>query len=127
MVKWKEQPIALYPDEKGYIFSGNAVVDLENTSGFGSEGQVPIIAMFTYHDPKKAEANKMDVESQAIAYSLDEGLTWTKYSENPVIVNPGIRDFRDPKVFWNGEHEKWVMVLAAQDKVMFYGSKDLKS
>ncbi len=127
MVEWKEQPIALFPDEKGYIFSGSAVVDLENTSGFGSDGQVPIVAMFTYHDPKKAESNKMDVESQAIAYSLDEGLTWTKYSGNPVIENPGIRDFRDPKVYWNQEHEKWVMVLAAHDMVMFYGSKDLKS
>jgi len=127
MVKWKEQPIALYPDEMGYIFSGSAVVDLENTSGFGTGGQVPIVAMFTYHDPQKAEANKIDVESQAIAYSLDEGLTWTKYSGNPVIENPGIRDFRDPKLFWSQEHKKWIMVLAAQDRVMFYGAKDLKS
>ncbi len=127
MITWKEQPIALYPDELGYIFSGSAVVDLENTSGFGSEGEVPIVAMFTYHDPKKAEANKIDVESQAIAYSLDEGLTWTKYSGNPVIENPGIRDFRDPKVYWNQVHEKWVMVLAAHDKVLFYGSKNLKN
>ncbi|WP_026810867.1 glycoside hydrolase family 32 protein [Arenibacter latericius] len=127
MVEWKEQPIALFPDEMGYIFSGSAVVDLENTSGFGSGSQVPIIAMFTYHDPKKAEANRMDVESQAIAYSLDEGLTWTKYSENPVIENPGIRDFRDPKVFWSQDYEKWVMILAAHDMVMLYSSKDLKN
>ena len=127
MVTWKEQPIALYPDDKGYIFSGSAVVDLENTSGFGTGGQVPIIAMFTYHNMEIEKAKGIDVESQAIAYSLDEGLTWTKYSGNPVIKNPGIRDFRDPKVSWNEEHKKWVMVLAAQDKVMFYGSKDLKS
>ncbi|MCK0144413.1 glycoside hydrolase family 32 protein [Arenibacter sp. F26102] len=127
MVEWKEQPIALYPDDLGYIFSGSAVVDLQNTSGFGTGGQVPIIAMFTYHNMEIEKANGIDVESQAIAYSLDEGLTWTKYSGNPVIRNPGIRDFRDPKVSWNEEHKKWVMVLAAQDKVMFYGSKDLKS
>ena len=125
MVVWKEQPIALYPDDLGYIFSGSAVVDLQNTSGFGTGGQVPIIAMFTYHNAKKAKG--IDVESQAIAYSLDEGLTWTKYLGNPVIKNPGIRDFRDPKVSWNEEHKKWVMVLAAQDKVIFYGSKNLKS
>jgi levanase/fructan beta-fructosidase len=127
MVSWKEQPIALYPDDKGYIFSGSAVVDLENTSGFGTGGQVPIIAIFTYHNMDIEKAKGIDVESQAIAYSLDEGLTWTKYSGNPVIQNPGIRDFRDPKVSWNEEHEKWVMVLAAQDKVMFYASKDLKN
>lgn len=127
MVSWKEQPIALYPDDKGYIFSGSAVVDLENTSGFGTGGQVPIIAIFTYHNMDIEKAKGIDVESQAIAYSLDEGLTWTKYSGNPVIQNPGIRDFRDPKVSWNEEHKKWVMVLAAQDKVMFYGSKDLKN
>jgi levanase/fructan beta-fructosidase len=127
MVEWKEQPIALYPDDLGYIFSGSAVVDLKNTSGFGTGGQVPIIAMFTYHNMDIEKAKGIDVESQAIAYSLDEGLTWTKYSGNPVIQNPGIRDFRDPKVSWNEEHKKWVMVLAAQDKVMFYGSKDLKS
>ncbi|SHE40453.1 fructan beta-fructosidase [Arenibacter palladensis] len=127
MVEWKEQPIALYPDDLGYIFSGSAVVDLKNTSGFGTGGQVPIIAMFTYHNMEIEKANGIDVESQAIAYSLDEGLTWTKYSGNPVIKNPGIRDFRDPKLSWNEEHKKWVMVLAAQDKVMFYGSKDLKN
>ncbi|MCM4169089.1 Levanase [Arenibacter antarcticus] len=127
MVAWKEQPIALYPDEKGYIFSGSAVVDLENTSGFGIGGKVPIIAMFTYHNTDIKKAKGIDVESQAIAYSLDEGLTWTKYSGNPVIENPGIRNFRDPKVSWNKEQKKWIMVLAANDKVMFYGSKDLKS
>ncbi|WP_276165470.1 glycoside hydrolase family 32 protein [Zobellia alginiliquefaciens] len=127
MIKWKEQPIALFPDEKGYIFSGSAVVDIENTSGFGTDGKVPIIAIFTYHNKEREKAKRLDVESQAIAYSLDEGLTWTKYSNNPVIKNPGIKDFRDPKVSWNAEYKKWVMVLAAHDKVMFYSSKDLKS
>src|SRR5690606_19790592 len=50
MITWEEQPIALFPDEKGYIFSGGAVVDINNTSGFGKDGITPIIAMFTYHD-----------------------------------------------------------------------------
>lgn len=127
MVTWKEQPIALYPDDLGYIFSGSAVVDIDNTSGFGKDGKIPIVAMFTYHDMKKEKAEKIDVESQAIAYSLDEGITWTKYEGNPVISNPNIRDFRDPKVSWDAIHNKWVMVLAAHDKTMFYGSKDLKS
>lgn len=126
MITWKEQPIALNPDELGYIFSGSAVVDIDNTSGFGKDGKVPIVAMFTYHDMAKEKAKVVDVESQAIAYSLDEGLTWTKYSGNPVIINPGIRDFRDPKVSWDAIHNKWIMVLAAQNKTMFYESKDLK-
>ncbi|PKA99259.1 levanase/fructan beta-fructosidase [Flavobacteriaceae bacterium MAR_2009_75] len=126
MVTWKEQPIALYPDELGYIFSGSAVVDIDNTSGFGKDGKVPIVAMFTYHDPKKAEAKKTDVESQGIAFSLDEGLTWTKYEDNPVIKNAGDRDFRDPKVMWDTERRQWVMVLAAGQKTIFYSSTNLK-
>lgn len=126
MISWKEQPIALYPDELGYIFSGSAVVDHNNSSGFGKDGAIPIVAMFTSHDPKKAKENKTDVESQSIAYSLDEGLSWTKYEGNPVIENQGDRDFRDPKVIWDDLREQWVMVLAAGQKTLFYASSDLK-
>lgn len=127
MVRWKEQPIALYPDELGYIFSGSAVVDHENTSGFGVEGSAPVVAIFTSHDPKKAEAEKIDVETQSIAFSLDEGQTWTKYDNNPVIENPGARDFRDPKVSWHEPLKKWIMVLAAGQEIRFYSSENLKS
>jgi fructan beta-fructosidase len=126
MVTWKEQPIAIYPDEKGYIFSGSAVVDVLNTSGFGNRGEQPIIAMFTYHDMGGEKAGKVKYQSQAIAYSLDEGQTFTKYSENPVIKNPGMKDFRDPKIVWDSINEKWVMVLAAGQKIMFYSSSNLK-
>ena len=126
MIHWEEKPIALYPDSLGYIFSGSAVVDHQNTSGFGTDGTIPIVAMFTHHDMEKEIAEQVDVESQSIAYSLDQGLTWTKYSGNPVIANPNIRDFRDPKVFWHETTQKWVMVLAAHDQVMIYGSPDLK-
>lgn len=126
MVDWEEQPIALYPDEKGYIFSGSAVVDHNNTSGFGRDGKTPIIAVFTHHNMDKEKANQVDVETQSIAYSLDEGLTWTKYDGNPVIENPQIRNFRDPKVFWMEENQQWIMVLAAGEQVMFYGSPNLK-
>ena len=127
MINWSEQPIALYPDELGYIFSGSAVVDHDNTSGFGKDGKIPIVAIFTNHDPQKAKAKKMDVETQGIAYSLDEGLTWTKYEGNPVIANPGARDFRDPKVSWDQERKRWTMVLAAGQEIRFYTSKDLKN
>jgi len=84
MVTWKEMPIAIFPDEKGYIFSGSAVVDVNNTSGFGKGDVQPIIAMFTYHDMDGEKAGKTNYQSQAIAYSLDEGQTLTKYSGNPV-------------------------------------------
>ena len=127
LFNWKEQPIALYPDDLGYIFSGSVVVDYENTSGFGVDGKIPIIAIFTSHDPKKEKTGEIDVENQSIAYSLDEGLTWTKYKDNPVLKNPGARDFRDPKVSWDKQRKRWTMVLAAGQEIQFYISKDLKS
>ena len=126
MISWKEQPIALYPDELGLIFSGSAVVDLENTSGFGEEGQLPVVAMFTHHDMEADKAGEVIDETQSIAYSLDEGLTYTKYEGNPVVQNPNIPDFRDPKVNWDDERKQWTMVLAAGQEIMFYASKDLK-
>ena len=126
LVIWEEQPIALYPDEKGYIFSGSAVVDVNNTSGFKKGSNKPIVAIFTYHDPKIEKKGKIDYQSQGIAYSLDEGMTWTKLESNPVIKNPGIKDFRDPKVTWDAIHNQWVLVLAVGDKSMFYRSINLK-
>lgn len=126
LITWTEKPIAIYPDEKGYIFSGSAVVDLQNTSGFGSLKNPPIVAMFTYHDMVKEKAGESNYQSQGIAYSLDEGLTWTKYEANPVIKNPNLKDFRDPKMTWDAIHQQWLMVLAAGDQTMLYSSKNLK-
>ena len=126
MVNWEEQAIALYPDEMGYIFSGSAVVDHHNTSGFGKDGKTPIVAIFTHHNIEKEKAKQVDVETQSIAYSLDEGMTWTKYAGNPVIGNPEIRDFRDPKVIWDNNTSQWIMALAAQDNVRLYASPNLK-
>jgi len=126
LVHWDEQPIALYPDSLGTIFSGSAVVDFENTSGFGKDGKAPLIAIFTHHDTIGAKARTNNYQNQSIAYSLDEGKTWTKYAGNPVVKNPGIRDFRDPKVMWFEEGKKWVMTLATKDRVTFYSSKNLK-
>ena len=125
MITWKEEKIALYPDEKGYIFSGSTVVDVNNTSGFGSIKNPPIIAMFTYHDAAKAKTGAMDFQSQAIAYSLDEGMTWTKYKNNPVIKNPNLKDFRDPKMTWDAIHKQWIMVLAADVEIQIYHSSNL--
>lgn len=126
LIHWKQQPIALYPDSLGYIFSGSAVVDAANTSGFGRNGQPPLVAIFTHHDPKGEKAGTADFQNQSIAYSLDEGATWTKYAGNPVVKNPGIRDFRDPKVSWYEVGKKWIMTLATLDRVTFFSSKNLK-
>ncbi|MEO6219706.1 MAG: glycoside hydrolase family 32 protein [Ginsengibacter sp.] len=127
LIHWQRQPIALYPDSLGYIFSGSAVVDSNNTSGFGIDGKIPFVAIFTYHNIENEKAGKSDYQSQGIAYSLDEGITWKKYDKNPVLKNPGIRDFRDPKVSWFEPHKKWIMTLATFDRISFYSSPDLKS
>ena len=123
---WQNQQIALYPDNLGYIFSGSAVVDYKNTSGFGKNGEVPLVAIFTHHDPKGEKEGKNDFQNQSLAYSLDEGKTWIKYSGNPVLKNPGIKDFRDPKVSWNEVANKWIMTLATLDRITFYSSPNLK-
>lgn len=126
MIAWKEQPIALYPDSLGYIFSGSAVVDSKNTSGFGKDGKVPLVAIFTSHDPVLEKKKTGTHETQSIAYSLDEGKTWTKYAGNPVIKNPGINDFRDPKVRWYEPAKKWILTLATTDRITFFSSPNLK-
>jgi fructan beta-fructosidase len=126
LVHWKHQSIALYPDSLGYIFSGSAVVDYKNTSRFGKNGIVPLVAIFTHHNPKGEKEGKTDFQNQSLAYSLDEGKTWTKYAGNPVLKNPGIKDFRDPKVSWNEVANKWIMTLAVLDHINFYSSPDLK-
>ncbi len=123
LLHWERKPIALYPDSLGYIFSGSAVIDKNNTAGFGKDAMV---AIFTYHDPIKEKAGNIDYQTQGIAYSNDEGETWTKYEQNPVIKNPGIKDFRDPKMFWNEEKSKWQLVLVVKDHVQFYESSNIR-
>lgn len=128
LVRWEHLPIALYPDSLGFIFSGSAVVDRNNTTGFGTAGNPPLVAMYTYHDMEGEKSGRHDFQTQGIAYSLDKGRTWEKYENNPVIPNlENIHDFRDPKVFWHEETQNWVMILAANDKVKIYNSKDLKT
>jgi len=125
MVNWKHLPVALYPDSLGYIFSGSAVVDTKNSSGLGSLENPAMVAIFTYHNPVLEKEGSKVFQNQGIAYSTDKGRTWIKYSGNPVLKNPGIRDFRDPKVSWNEEFSKWIMILAVQDRVHIYSSPDL--
>lgn len=123
LLHWKELPIALYPDSLGTIFSGSAVIDSNNTAGFGKNAMV---AIYTNHNHQQEAAGTETFQNQSIAYSLDEGKHWTKYKGNPVLSNPGIRDFRDPKVSWYAAGKKWIMTLATRDHITFYSSTDLK-
>ncbi len=117
LYKWQDQSIALTPDNLGTIFSGSAVVDSSNTSGFKNGNDAPIVAIFTHSGTQ---------QMQSLAYSADGGISWNKYASNPVIANPGLTDFRDPKVFWYGAQQKWILVLAAGDRVKIYSSPNLK-
>jgi fructan beta-fructosidase len=117
LLHWTHLPIALVPDERGLIASGSAVVDWNDTSGF-FDGKPGLVAIFTHW--------RDDAQEQSIAYSADKGRTWTKWSGNPVVPNPGIPDFRDPKVVWHAPTQRWVMVVAVRDRVHFYISPNLK-
>ena len=121
LIHWEELPIALYPDEHGTVFSGSAVIDYDNTSGFGKNGIPAMVAIYTADNPEK--------QVQCIAYSLDKGRTWTKYKGNPVIDSKAkwnSKDTRDPKVFWHKPSGKWVMVLNERDGHSIYNSDNLK-
>ena len=121
LVRWEHLPIALYEENDVMIFSGSAVVDWKNTSGFGRDGKPPLVAIYTGHYTKKP------LQNQHIAYSNDRGRTWTKFTGNPVL-DIGEKDFRDPKVMWHEPTSRWVMTVAwpVQRKVRFYSSPDLK-
>jgi len=126
LINWKQHAIAIYPDSIGMIFSGSAIVDVKNTSGFGKNGKIPIVAIFTQHNMDGEKSGRIDFQNQSIAYSLDNGYTWKMYTNNPVIKNPGIKDFRDPKVIWHESTKKWIMIVAVKNKVSFYSSANLK-
>ncbi|AEI40576.1 glycoside hydrolase family 32 protein [Paenibacillus mucilaginosus] len=124
LTHWEHLPMALKPDRHGQIFSGCAVVDWEDSSGFfaGSPG---LVAVFTHADQHPDTDRPR--QRQSLAYSLDKGRTWTMYDGNPVLSHEQLTDFRDPKVFWYAPNRTWVMVIAAGDRVLFYTSPDLKA
>ncbi|EKU88796.1 GH32 C-terminal domain-containing protein [Bacteroides oleiciplenus] len=121
LVHWEELADALYPDHLGTMFSGSAVIDYENTAGF-NKGKTPaMVVAFTAAGP--------DRQVQGIAYSLDDGRTFTKYAGNPVIDSKdkwNSNDTRDPKVFWYAPSKHWVMVLNERDGHSIYTSGNLK-
>jgi fructan beta-fructosidase len=131
LVHWKQLPVAIpkvpgVTEVQGYgkrICSGSAVVDWNNTSGFGSRDNPPLVAMYT--DPCIDGAHAW--QAQSIAYSIDSGRTWTKYAGNPVL-DIKARGFRDPKVFWYEPTKRWIAPIAYPDKgvVALYASPNLK-
>ncbi len=126
LVYWEERPIALFPDELGYIFSGSAVVDADQSSGLGNGEHAPLAAIYTYHDLEGEKKGTNDYQTQGLAFSTDNGESWEKYSGNPILKNEeGFKDFRDPKVFWHEASGQWIMVLVAGDHARIYQSKDL--
>ena len=121
LLHWTEQPPVLFPDTLGTMFSGSAVFDKDNTSGFGTKKNPPLVYAYT--------ADRSEKEVQCIAYSLDGGMTLHKYKGNPVIDSHDkwqTRDTRDPRVFWYEPGGHWVLVLNERNGHSIYTSANLK-
>jgi len=117
LIHWQEQPVALMKDNLGDIFSGSAVIDKNNSAGFGANA---MIALYT---------SAGDHQQQSMAYSTDEGKSFTKFDGNPIIANSDRPDFRDPKVFWHEASKQWIMTLALgwNCGIEIWTSNDLRS
>lgn len=113
LIHWKNHGEVIQPDALGTIFSGSSVVDKENTAGFGKDA---VVAFYT-----SAGA----AQTQSIAYSTDNGESFKKYVNNPILTSD-VPDFRDPNVFWNEEVKQWNLILAAGQQMNIYSSKNLK-
>ncbi len=120
LLHWTELAVAIAEDERNMIFSGSAVVDADNTVGFGANA---LVAIYTGHEPTEPQH-----QTQNLAYSLDDGRSWIKYADNPVL-DIGLEHFRDPKVFWHQPSARWVMIVALshQNKISLYQSPDLRN
>lgn len=118
LAHWTFEGCAIVPDAWGAIFSGSCVVDHENTAGFGKDA---IVAFYT-----SAKSTPWgDVQAESMAYSLDNGKTFTKYEGNPIVTSEE-KDFRDPKVFWYAPGKHWCMILAVGQHMEIYSSANLK-
>ncbi len=118
LVDWTFEGNAIKPDAWGAVFSGSAVVDHKNTAGFGKGA---VVAFYT-----SAKSTPWgDTQMQSMAYSLDNGKTFVKYENNPIVMSSK-RDFRDPKVFWYAPGKHWVMILAGGQEMDIYSSENLK-
>ena len=128
LLHWEQLPVALHPDEVGVIFSGCAVIDHKNTSGFKTGDEDVMVAIYT--SVWRSEGQREVIQKQSLAYSNDKGRTWTKYAGNPVIGDRraiiGTNDCRDPNVFWHEPTKKWVMVLYESRWFSIFTSDSLK-
>lgn len=117
LVHWQHLDPAIARDTLGHIFSGSTVIDKNNSAGYGKDA---MIAFYT-------SASDEHGQIQCMAYSNDNGRTYTKYEKNPILTPfDGLKDFRDPKVFWYEPAQKWYMIVSADKNMRFYSSTDLK-
>ncbi len=117
LIHWEHLSPAIARDTLGHIFSGSSVIDKNNTAGYGKNA---IVALYTSASDKNGQI-------QCMAYSNDNGRTFTKYEGNPVLTPfDGLKDFRDPKVFWFEKGKCWYMIVSADKETRFYKSKNLK-
>ncbi|WP_281242889.1 glycoside hydrolase family 32 protein [Sporolactobacillus nakayamae] len=118
LVHWKDDGVAIpkYTNKNGDIWTGSVVRDTENTAGFGKNTLVAIVTQ------PPAQRN----QEQFLWYSTDDGKTFKQDNERSVLPNPGVKDFRDPKVIWDGARHKWLLLLAEGSKIGIYESKNLK-
>ena len=125
LVHWRELALALPATDTGMAFSGSAVFDADNTSGFGSDSTPPLVAIYTNHRERSDGTVR---QSQHLSWSSDRGRTWRAYEGNPV-VDAASDSFRDPKVFWHDATGRWIMVvaLAGDRRVAIYSSPDLRT
>ena len=120
LVHWEHLDPAIARDTLGHIFSGSAIVDKHNSAGYGEN---TIVAFYTSH--RNIPGGQSQVQS--MAYSTDNGRTYTKYEQNPVLTPfDGLQNFRDPKVFWYEPEQKWIMIVSADKNMRFYSSANLK-
>lgn len=126
LVHWTQLPVALKEENGVMIFTGSAVVDEQNSSGFCLNNKPCLVAVYTGYTPP--QGSKKSLQTQNVAFSNDRGRTWTKYSGNPVL-DLHMTDFRDPKVFWFDQTHRWIMAVSLPDdhKVRFYESINLKN
>ncbi len=117
LIHWKQVQPAIARDTMGHIFSGSSVVDVNNTAGYGKGS---VVAFYTSASPENGQI-------QCMAYSTDNGMTFTKYQDNPILTPfDGLANFRDPKVFWYAPKKAWYMIVSADKEMRFYKSHNLK-
>lgn len=123
LAHWTELQVAIPEKDGVMIFTGSIAVDQHNTSGLCAPKDECMVAIYT----GAGETPSGPRQTQNIAYSRDNGRTWTQYEHNPVL-DLHMADFRDPSVFWDEKEHQWIMAVALpkQHIIRFYSSSNLK-